>query len=92
LLKNESCGDDPAMDERTPSDRLPIIESLVYVASSFLTAWFCAGFSLGELIEILAYIGFAGRFVIGVPAGACLIWWIVRCVNHRDDTRLSKRP
>jgi hypothetical protein len=77
------------MDKHTSADdRLPIIELVVYVSSSFLMAWFLAGLSLSqflELLELLAPLAFAGKWFIGAAAGAWFIHLIVRWVNrHRE--------
>jgi hypothetical protein len=75
------------MDERDPDDRLPVIELLVYVPSSFLMAWFLAGFSLWQLLELIPQVAFTGRWLVGTIAGAWLIRQIVRQLNRQHDPR-----
>jgi membrane protein implicated in regulation of membrane protease activity len=80
-----------AMDERTPDDRTAIYELLLFVPASFLTAWFLAGFSIGELWQLVAPVVFSVWFVVSVPAGAWFIRVVVRQINRQDDRRLGRR-
>ena len=73
------------MDERTPADGLSVLELLVYVSTSFLSAWFLAGLSLWQLLEFVGPAAFAGRWIIGPIAGAWLIRLIIRQINRRHD-------
>jgi hypothetical protein len=79
------------MDEPRLSDRLAVSEFLVYVITSFLSAWFLAGLSLSQLLEIISAISPGVRFVFAIASGAWLIRVIVRQINRRADPRCAKR-
>jgi len=79
------------MDERTPNDRTAIHELLLFVPASFLTAWFLAGFSIGELWQLVSPVVFSVGIIVAIPAGAWFIRAVVRQINRHSDSRLARR-
>ena len=77
------------MDDPTSADdRLPIIETVVYVFSSFTMAWFFAGLTLQQLLgllELIAPVTSVGRWFIGAALGAWLVRLIVRWINRPPE-------
>ena len=75
------------MDDQNPDDGRPLLEVLLFVPSSFLMAWFLAGFSLWDLCEIAPRIVFRGSLVIGIMVGGLFVWMVVRLTNWRHTRR-----
>jgi hypothetical protein len=75
------------MNHQNPDDRGPLCEVLLFVPSSFLLAWFLAGFSIWDLWEIAWPIVVRGWPVAGIIAGGLFVWIVVRIVNWHDTAR-----
>jgi hypothetical protein len=80
------------MDDQTPADRGPLFEVLLFVPSSFLMAWFLAGFSIGDLWNIAGPIVIRGWPIAGVIAGGLFVWIVVRIVNRHGAPREPGQP
>jgi hypothetical protein len=78
------------MHDQMPADRGPLFEVLLFVPSSFLMAWFLAGFSIRDLWEIAGPVVIRGWPVAGVIAGGLFVWIVVRIVNWHDTQRATR--
>jgi hypothetical protein len=67
--------------KRPPTLESPLVAFLIGLSPIFLT-----------ILAVAATTSAGLYLVVGLLAGASLIFVVVRCVNRRDDPRQARRP